>query len=125
MGSAPSVHNAFALASSGSPPDEAADEVREKRMAEPRYGRLSVLVVDGDALSRIGLQQAVQQLGHECRTAKDGIEAWQMLQADRADVVLSDWSLPRMGGRPGVLPIARRIPSRSRLWVSASERPCG
>lgn len=98
MGSAPSVHNAFALASSGSPPDEAADEVREKRMAEPRYGRLSVLVVDGDALSRIGLQQAVQQLGHECRTAKDGIEAWQMLQADRADVVLSDWSLPRMGG---------------------------
>jgi len=73
-------------------------EAPQDQASAPRYGRLKVLVVDGDPLSRVGLQQAVHRLGHECRTAKDGLEAWEMLQSERADVVLSDWSLPRMGG---------------------------
>ncbi len=98
--SSPFVHRAivFAPVESRSSLDAAAEEAREERAAEPRYGRLKVLVVDGDSLSRVELRQAVHRLGHECRTAKDGLEAWEMLQADRADVVLSDWSLPRMGG---------------------------
>jgi two-component system, cell cycle response regulator len=73
--------------------------------AEPRYGRLKVLAVDGEPSSRVSLQQAAHRLGHECRTAKDGLEAWEMLQADRADVVLSDWTLPRMDG----VELCRRI----------------
>jgi two-component system cell cycle response regulator len=77
---------------------EANSEASADQSIEPRYGRLKVLVVDSDPLSRLALQQAVHRLGHECRTAKDGLEAWEILRADRADVVLSDWSLPRMGG---------------------------
>ncbi|MDP9151745.1 MAG: diguanylate cyclase [Myxococcota bacterium] len=59
---------------------------------------LSVLVVDDDEDVRATLQEAVRQLGHECRTAQDGLEAWTMHQADRADVILSDWKMPRMDG---------------------------
>jgi two-component system chemotaxis response regulator CheY len=37
-------------------------------------------------------------LGHECRAAKDGLEAWNMHQEERADVILSDWRMPRVDG---------------------------
>jgi diguanylate cyclase (GGDEF)-like protein len=57
-----------------------------------------VLVVDDDEMDRHGLQRAVVLLGHECRSAKDGFEAWQMHQSERADVILSDWLMPRMDG---------------------------
>ena len=73
-------------------------EAYRNSMAQPPYGRLKILVADEDTLSRVGLEQAVRELGHDCRTAKDGLEAWKMLQAERADVVLSDWNLPGMGG---------------------------
>src|ERR1700690_183559 len=100
MGPSPSLHQQTMLApvERRSPIPSGSAETTADQATEPRYGRLKVLVVDTDPLSRIGLQQAVHRLGHECRTARDGVEALEMLQADRADVVLSDWSLPRMGG---------------------------
>ena len=64
----------------------------------PRCDRLRVLVVDDDEMARHGLERAVMLLGHECRSAKDGFEAWQMHQSERADVILSDWLMPRMDG---------------------------
>jgi two-component system cell cycle response regulator len=99
MDPAPSHQDvALAPAELRSPSAPASGDAGGTHVAEPRYGRLKVLVVDGDPLSRVGLQEAVQRLGHECRTAKDGLEAWGILQADRAEVVLSDWTLPHMGG---------------------------
>jgi len=59
---------------------------------------LNVLVVDDHAASRDALREIVEGLGHTCRTARDGLEAWEMLRAKRADVVLSDWQMPRMDG---------------------------
>jgi len=59
---------------------------------------LKVLVVDDDPASRHGLERAVRFLGHECKGARDGLEAWEMHQAGRADVILSDWEMPRMDG---------------------------
>jgi len=47
----------------------------------------------------------VRLLGYECRSAKDGLEAWGMHEADRADVILSDWKMPRMDG----LELCRRV----------------
>ncbi|MDP8998642.1 MAG: diguanylate cyclase [Myxococcota bacterium] len=66
--------------------------------AVPPYGRLSVLVVDADEASRHDLEQALRLLGHDCRSAKDGVEALEIHQANRADVVLSDWKMPRIDG---------------------------
>src|ERR1700722_18813995 len=60
--------------------------------------RLRVLVVEEDDASRCDLEKAVRFLGHECRTAKDGLQAWEMHQADRADVILSDWKMPHLDG---------------------------
>ncbi|WP_394821593.1 PleD family two-component system response regulator [Pendulispora albinea] len=59
---------------------------------------LKILVVDDHGSFREMLREIIVGLGHECRIARDGLEAWEMLQAERADVVLSDWQMPRMNG---------------------------
>ncbi len=66
---------------------------------------LDVLVVDDDNDTRETLQQAVQSLGHECRAARDGMEAWRLHRTKHADVILSDWKMPKMDG----LDLCRRI----------------
>jgi diguanylate cyclase (GGDEF)-like protein len=59
---------------------------------------LKVLVAEDDPDLREGLQVAVLLLGHSCAVARDGLEAWEMHQADRADVILADWKMPRLDG---------------------------
>lgn len=61
-------------------------------------GALKVLIVDDDQDSRESLEEVVRSLGHICSSARDGIEAWEMYGADRADVILSDWGMPRLDG---------------------------
>lgn len=59
---------------------------------------LDVLVVDDHAATRSGIAKAVRSLGHVCREADDGDMAWAMLEARRADVVISDWQMPGLTG---------------------------
>lgn len=59
---------------------------------------LKVLVVEADPVSRGALKRAIRLFGYECRTARDGEEAWEMHQEEHADVILSDWQLARMDG---------------------------
>jgi two-component system cell cycle response regulator len=66
---------------------------------------LKVLVAEDDVGCRQGLELAVRSLGHSCDVARDGLEAWEMHQADRADVILSDWSMPKLDG----LELCRRV----------------
>ena len=62
------------------------------------YGPLNVLVAEDDGASRAALQKAVRILGHACRAAQDGLDAWQMHREEPADVILSDWRMPRVNG---------------------------
>jgi two-component system cell cycle response regulator len=57
-----------------------------------------VLIADDDQDSRDVLEDAVRSLGFSCSTARDGVEAWESYEADRADVILADWQMPRMDG---------------------------
>ena len=57
-----------------------------------------VLVVDDTELNRDLLGRRVQRLGHEVRTAVDGVEALAMVRAEPFDVVLLDVMMPRVGG---------------------------
>jgi diguanylate cyclase (GGDEF)-like protein len=59
---------------------------------------LRVLVAEDEPDCRDALEAAVRSLGHSCNGARDGVEAWDMYEADRADVILSDWEMPRMDG---------------------------
>src|SRR3954452_18658951 len=57
-----------------------------------------VLVAEDDADIRDLLEIAVASLNHEVQSARDGREAWEIFQADGADVIISDWLMPRMQG---------------------------
>ena len=61
-------------------------------------GPLNVIVADDDDSTREILVNAVRALGYNCRGAVDGLDAWQLHEREHADVILSDWQMPRMDG---------------------------
>jgi two-component system, cell cycle response regulator len=79
---------------------DAVHPMTSKPHPEPRAPAppLDILVVDDDDSARHFLSAAVLSLGHQCRTAKDGVEALEMHRQAAADVILADWQMPRMDG---------------------------
>jgi two-component system cell cycle response regulator len=58
----------------------------------------SVLVVDDNAQNLELLQAYLEDLGCPVRTARDGIEALEAIEAEQPDIVLLDVMMPRMSG---------------------------
>jgi diguanylate cyclase (GGDEF)-like protein len=60
---------------------------------------MRVLAVEDDAVSLLILRRAVEKLGHECLTANDGEQAWQLYtDTPGVDVIISDWMMPGVDG---------------------------
>lgn len=59
---------------------------------------MRILLAEDSAASRFLLQRAVEELGHECAVAEDGLQAWDLYQREGADVVISDWIMPGLDG---------------------------
>jgi DNA-binding response OmpR family regulator len=57
-----------------------------------------ILIAEDDDDIRAVLELAVESLGFEVRSAQDGQEAWELFQAEGADVIISDWLMPRLEG---------------------------
>jgi len=68
------------------------------RVVDPRSDRLEVLVVDDDEDSRELISLALQSRGLRVRVAVDGHDALRLLGERPADLVISDWDMPRMTG---------------------------
>jgi two-component system, cell cycle response regulator len=64
-----------------------------------------VLLVDDDpAMLRI-LSKWLEKAGYPVRTATDGHQALALIEADRPDILITDWEMPRMDG----LELCRRV----------------
>jgi two-component system, cell cycle response regulator len=59
---------------------------------------LRVLIAEDAALTRLALSRAVSQLGHEPLVVEDGLRAWEVIQQEHFDVLMTDWEMPRMTG---------------------------
>ncbi|EGU29582.1 response regulator receiver protein [Vibrio ichthyoenteri ATCC 700023] len=71
-----------------------------KRIAyDSPYKGMSVLIVDDfEAITRT-LCNAFEQLGFKTiYQARDGREAWQSLERNSVDIIVSDWKMPKMDG---------------------------
>jgi chemosensory pili system protein ChpA (sensor histidine kinase/response regulator) len=67
--------------------------------AMPEAPRLPLALVVDDSLSaRRALAQVMAEAGYEVREARDGLEAVEIAQGRRPDVVLADMEMPRMNG---------------------------
>ena len=60
---------------------------------------MKILVVDDSEMTRMILQGRLTQWGYEIVSARDGYEAWNILQKeDRPNTILLDWMMPNMNG---------------------------
>ena len=71
---------------------------------------LRVLIVDDERDIRTGLGRLVGTLGAEVRLAADGVEALELLDAQAADLVLTDLMMPRMSGSELLSAVKERLP---------------
>ena len=61
--------------------------------------RIRILAADDDRITRRLLSVNLERWGYEPLLAGDGLEAWEMLQAEDApEVVVLDWTMPGMDG---------------------------
>ena len=59
---------------------------------------MQILVVEDEAVQARVLRAALQKRGHRVTVARDGEEAWKLIQQDHFSLVISDWLMPRMDG---------------------------
>ncbi len=57
-----------------------------------------VLVVDDELLQRLPMRDALEQAGFRVVDAENGEQAWDLVQKERPDLVISDVVMPRMDG---------------------------
>lgn len=69
---------------------------------------MKILAAEDDPVSRRILSATLQRLGHEVIVTQDGQEAWEQFATAPAEVVITDWMMPRMDG----LELIRRIRTR-------------
>jgi CheY-like chemotaxis protein/anti-sigma regulatory factor (Ser/Thr protein kinase) len=79
------------------------------------YGPLHVMIVDGDAATRLQLGDLIGSMGHRVSTATSAAEALETYRRDRPDLVMLDVTMPDMNGielawRLRTLPSEGRIP---------------
>ncbi len=60
---------------------------------------MKILIADDDTLTRQMIETLLLKWGHEVVSARDGKEAWQILQAEDApQLAILDWMMPEMDG---------------------------
>jgi len=59
---------------------------------------MRVLIAEDDAGIRDLLHDLIERQGQSVTLARDGEEAWSLFKEQGADVVLSDWLMPRLEG---------------------------
>jgi diguanylate cyclase (GGDEF)-like protein len=66
---------------------------------------MKILIVEDDLMQRRFLQVILAQSGREAVTAADGEAAWNLIQKERIQIVITDWMMPVLSG----LELIRRI----------------
>ena len=59
---------------------------------------MRILIADDEKMKRVTLAHDLTAQGHEVATAADGAEAWDKLQTEMFDVVVTDLKMPKLDG---------------------------
>lgn len=73
---------------------------------------MKVLIAEDDAASALILQRTLSKAGYQVTHAINGMEAWEIIQQESFDALLTDWMMPQMDGmelirrvRAGIKPL--------------------
>jgi CheY-like chemotaxis protein len=80
---------------------------------------LQILVVDDEPTVCEAIKMMLEHDGHEVRTAGSGKEALSLLEHDRFDVVMTDYSMPEMKGDALAAAINERLPDQPIVMITA------
>ncbi len=58
----------------------------------------SIIIAEDETILATLMRSQLEGAGHKVRTATNGQEAWELLEAETPDVVLSDLLMPEMSG---------------------------
>ena len=79
-------------------------------------GKPRILVADDSLTTRFAMKSLLEIAGYPVVTASDGEEAWAVLERSGAQLVVSDWQMPRLEG-PGLARRMKAHPSLSRVPI--------
>jgi CheY-like chemotaxis protein len=82
----------------------------------------SVVIADDDPDVAKVLARVVRALGHDARTASNGVEALELLRAQPADLLLSDIDMPQMDGVTLVSHVRAEALAPVRILLTANAR---
>jgi two-component system response regulator FlrC len=78
-----------------------------------------VLVVDDEPSMRTALSETVRRMGHEVKTALDGVDAIEQIERLKPWLVLTDLKMPRLGGLDLVRQIKQKSPATLVILMTA------
>src|SRR6266566_5953016 len=84
--------------------------------AAPQQATRAILVVDDSLTTRTLERSILEAHGYRVRVAVDGLEALELLRAEKADLVIADIQMPRLDGF-GLLAALKKDPNLNRIPV--------
>ena len=80
-----------------------------------------ILLVEDNANAKLAYAIALRRLGFEVQTAPDGQEALELFRKEGADLVITDYKMPRLDGQQLVFRLHGLAPNLPVLLISAFE----
>lgn len=77
-----------------------------------------ILVAEDDDLTREIIIEALESLGHTCQSAANGLEALNLLQEDKFDLVVSNIGMPGMTGLELIAQVRQTMPDMPFILTS-------
>ncbi len=71
----------------------------------------TILIADDEKNIRTGLAKSLRMEGYQVKLAEDGIQAWNFINSEHADLVISDLRMPRMSGEDLLIKITSAYPT--------------
>ena len=93
-------------------PDMTKPEIMGNYPSSDQHLEHLILVVDDHPINRLLLSEQLTTLGYRTRTAKDGLDALEVLKISDVDLVLSDINMPNLDGYG----LARRLRSEGKQY---------
>lgn len=70
---------------------------------------MKILIAEDNPTARLLLVKIMKKSGHKVYEAEDGLKAWEILENDTIDILITDWVMPNMDG----LSLCKKIRTRS------------